>query len=317
VLHWLLAGIGDIATKRVLPAILSEPRSRLHAVLTRDPAKAVPYNCKAYTNLDDALADPQIHAVYLATPVSLHHPQTLAALRAGKHVLCEKPTALNYPLAQEMAAAAQKSNKLCAVAYYRRLYPKLLRAKQLIAQGRIGQPVLAEFHNHYWFNAEAGHRAWLVDKSMAGAGPLYDIASHRIDLLNFFFGRANAATVLTSNAVHQNSVEDNATLLAEYPHGLRGLIDVRWHSHTPRDEARIVGTEGAIELSELNSGRLSAPGLEENLPPHQNLHFPLIENFVHAALDGAPLSSPIHEAIETDRVTQMALETAARQIKAG
>lgn len=316
-LNWLLAGIGDIATKRVLPAILAEPRSRLHAVLTRDPAKAAPYNCKAYTQLDEALADSAVDAVYLATPVALHHPQTLAALAAGKHVLCEKPTTLNYALAQEMASAAAASGKLCGVAYYRRLYPKLIRAKQLIAEGRIGAPVLAEFHNHYWFNAEGGHRAWLVDKQLAGGGPLYDIASHRIDLLNFFFGPATRASVHTSNAIHANSVEDNATVLTDHANGVRGIIDVRWHSNIGRDEARIIGVDGSIVLSELNSGRLSAPGLEEDLPPHANLHFPLIENFVAAALDGSPLACPINDAIETDRVTEMALQTATVITKQG
>ena len=117
-LNWLVAGVGDIATRRVLPAILSEPRSRLHAVVTSQPAKAQAYGVPGYANFNDALADPAIHAIYIATPVALHHPSLIAALQAGKHVLCEKPTAMNYAEAQQMTeTAAKHPNLVCAVAY--------------------------------------------------------------------------------------------------------------------------------------------------------------------------------------------------------
>src|ERR1700756_1490326 len=95
-LTWLVIGIGDITTKRVLPAILAEPRSRLAGIVTRDPAKALPYGVPAWPDLDRALAESPADAVYIATPVFLHAPETIATLRAGRHVLCEKPMALNY-----------------------------------------------------------------------------------------------------------------------------------------------------------------------------------------------------------------------------
>ena len=79
--------------------------------------------------------------------------------------------------------------------------------------------------------------------------------------------------------------------------------DVRWHSRVERDECRIVGTEGSIEMTPLNSGRLITPSGEEMAPPHANLHYPAVANFVAAALDGAALMCPGSEAVETDRVT--------------
>src|SRR5208283_4502624 len=94
-LNWVLIGIGDIATKRVIPAILAEPRSRLYGLVTRDPAKAAPYGVRVWGTLDEALADAEVHAVYVGTPVFLHAPQTIQSLRAGKHVICEKPMAMN------------------------------------------------------------------------------------------------------------------------------------------------------------------------------------------------------------------------------
>src|SRR5260370_40062146 len=101
-MNWLVIGIGDITTKRVLPAILLEPRSVLYGIVTRDPHKAEAYNCRAWRDLGEALEDPKVDAVYVGTPVFLHAAQTIAALRAGKHVLCEKPVAMNYPEAERM-----------------------------------------------------------------------------------------------------------------------------------------------------------------------------------------------------------------------
>ena len=150
--NWILIGIGDIATRRVIPAIQAEPRSRLYGLVTRDPAKAVPYGVRVWSTLDEALADPEVHAVYVGTPVFLHAPQTIQSLRAGKHVLCEKPMAMNEAEARTMVQAADESGKTFGVAYYRRSYPKVQRAKQLLAAGVIGKPVVAELTNHMWFD---------------------------------------------------------------------------------------------------------------------------------------------------------------------
>src|ERR1041385_9237345 len=229
-LNWLVIGIGDITIKRGIPAIQAEPRSTLYGIVTRDPAKAAPYGTKVWTDLTEALRDPAIDAVYVATPVSLHAPQTMQSLRAGRHVLCEKPVAKNYAEAQQMVEVAAETGRTLGIAYYRRMYPKIQRAKALIEQGAIGQPVLAELSNHYWYDA-SGHGPWRLEPEMSGGGPLYDIASHRIDVLNFLFGRPVKASAHLANAVHQYGVEDCATVLVEYENRVRGIVDVRWHSH--------------------------------------------------------------------------------------
>ena len=304
-LNWLVVGIGDITTKRVIPAIQAEPRSRLHGLVTRDAAKATPFGAKVWKSIDEGLADPEAQAVYIATPVFLHARQTIQSLRAGKYVLCEKPMAMNEAEARTMVRAAEGSGKIFGVAYYRRLYPKLIRAKQLLDSGAIGKPVFAELTNHMWFDG-AGERNWLFDPAQAGGGPLFDIASHRIDVLNFLFGRPLGVRGQLSNAVHHYAVEDNATVLIEYENGVRAMVDVRWHSKIRRDECRIRGTEGEIEMSPLNGPDLTYPGGHENLPPHPNLHFPLIENFVDAVEGKAPLAARGAEAYLTDWVTEQA-----------
>ena len=243
----------------------------------------------------------RVYAVYVASPVALHAPQTIASLRAGKHVLGEKPAAMDYAQAESMLAAARASGRLWGVAYYRRLYPKLLRTRQLIAEGAIGKPVLAEANCHSWLPVQ--ERSWLWDPALAGGGPLYDIGSHRIDAFNFLFGHPAHATGLLSNAVHPLDVEDSATVLIDYPGGVRGIVDVRWNSHVERDQFRVIGTDGEINLDPLNGAALRYAGREELLPAHANLHYPAVENFVNAILDGTPLMCSGEEAIRTDWVT--------------
>jgi 1,5-anhydro-D-fructose reductase (1,5-anhydro-D-mannitol-forming) len=302
-LNWVVIGIGDITTKRVIPAILEEPRSRLYGIVTRSPEKAAPYGAaRVWTELDAALEDANVDAVYVASPVALHAPQTIAALRAGRHVLCEKPVAMDYASAREMVATASAVGRVLGIAYYRRMYPKLSRARELVMGGVIGRPVMAWFANHYWYDS-SGHGPWRLDPALAGGGPLYDIASHRIDVLNFLFGQPVKASAMVSNVVHTYAVEDCATVLVEYGCGARGIVDVRWHSRVARDEGRIIGTDGEIELTPLNGPLLRYAGTEETLPAHANLHYPCVENFVAAVLDGAELRASGESSVWTDWVT--------------
>ena len=307
-LKWLVVGIGDITIKRVLPAILAEPRSRLVGLVTREPAKALPYRVPAWTSLQAALRESGCDAVYVGTPVVLHAEQTIASLRAGKHVLCEKPTAMNYTEACAMRQVAVETGGLLGVAYYRRMYPKVNRAKQLMEDGAIGRVVFAEATAHSWFPEAEAKVAWRADPKMSGGGPLYDIASHRIDLMNYLFGRPRRACGQISNAVHHYAVEDNATVMIEYPGGVRGLVDARWHSQVVRDEFRIRGTGGELDLSPLNDPNLVTPAGQEQIAAPANLHYPCVEEFVTSALDGSAFRSSIASAAHVDWVTQQIME---------
>jgi predicted dehydrogenase len=285
--NWVVFGIGDIARRRVLPAILAERRSVLYGLVTRDKAKAESYpGAKVWSTLEEALNDSAVDAVYVALPVAMHADAAIAALRAGKHVLCEKPMAMSDAQAGKMVAEAQASGRLLGVSYYRRLYPKLIRTKQLIAAGAIGQPLLAEANCHS--ELPAAERGWLFDPAMAGGGPLYDIASHRIDAMNFLFGKADRACGILSNAVHRTDVEDSATVVMKFQGGVHGVVDVRWNSRVARDQFRVIGSEGELGLDPLNGPELRVGGHVEMLPPHANLHYPLVLNFVDAIVSNSP-----------------------------
>jgi 1,5-anhydro-D-fructose reductase (1,5-anhydro-D-mannitol-forming) len=305
-LNWIVVGVGDISIRRVIPAIQDESRSRLYGLVTRDPAKAAAYDARVWTSLDEALADPAVDAVYVATPVFLHAPQTIRSLRAGKHVLCEKPMAMNEAEARSMVQAAEESGRTFGVAYYRRMYPKVQRAKHLLEADVIGKPVVAELSCHGWFDESERDRSWLIDPAKAGGGPLFDIASHRIDVLNYLFGQPLRVSGQLSNAVHHYAVEDNATVMIEYAGGVRGIVDVRWHSKVKRDECRIRGTDGEMDLNPLNGPELIYPGGRESLAPHANLHYPMIENFVDAVLGERDLVASGASSFWTDWVTERA-----------
>jgi predicted dehydrogenase len=305
-LSWLVVGIGDISRKRVLPAILAEPNSRLAGVVTRDPAKAEPFGVPGFETLDAGLTATGAQAVYIATPVFLHAPQTIAALLAGRHVLCEKPMALNFAEAQAMQQAAGESRKILGIAYYRRKYPKVERARLLLDRGAIGRPVFAEATSHDWFNPTGSQRAWVGDPALSGGGPLRDIASHRIDLMNYLFGKPDRAVIHLSNVVHNLPVEDNATAMIEYQSGVRGVVDVRWHSRISRDEFRVRGTDGELDLTPLNGPELVYPGGVESIPAPANLHFPCIADFVDAVRRNVPPACPGSAALATEWVMEQA-----------
>ena len=106
--------------------------------------------------------------------------------------------------------------------------------------------------------------------------------------MSFLFGKVERACGMLSNAVHCIGVEDSATMLMQFPGGVHGVVDVRWNSHVPRDQFRIIGVDGEIGLDPLNGPELCVDGRVEILPPHENLHYPVVENFVDAVLANDP-----------------------------
>jgi predicted dehydrogenase len=319
-LNWAVVGIGDIAKKRVLAALRDEPRSRLLAAVTTHPERArricEPHGVERfYSALEEALADSDVQAVYVATPPFLHAPQAMAAMRAGRHVLCEKPAALNYQEACRMAETAQQCGVVYGVAFYRPFYPKVQRARRLIEEGALGKVTLVEAAYHWWWApAEGQERRWFVEPRQSGGGPLPDVGSHRIDLLNYLFGPPCSVVAEIVNQVHHYPAEDSATVIMSYDSGLRAILDVRWNSRVERDELRIIGSEAELDLTPGNGPSLvfrSAAGTRtEQLPPHPNLHYPMIENFVSAVLEGAELLSSGRRALQTNRVIDAAYESA-------
>src|SRR3984893_15424960 len=161
-LKWGLIGCGDIARKRVAPALRDSELGELVAVNRAQADKAESFAAefgarKWYADSNELLRDDEVDAVYIATPVHLHAAQAIAAAEAGKHVLCEKPMALNVAECEQMIAATRANNVKLGIAYYRHFYPVIHRIKHLLEYGEIGDPVLVQINAFEWFNPVPEH----------------------------------------------------------------------------------------------------------------------------------------------------------------
>ena len=295
-LTWGLIGCGDIARKRVAPALRDLPNCELVAVnrasfhLAEEFAREFGAR-RWYGDWRELLADPDIAAVYIATPVHLHAAQTIPAAEAGKHVLCEKPMALDTTECDRMIAACTANGVQLGIAYYRHLYPVIQRINEILADGEIGTPVLAQINAFERFNPAPGApRYWFVQKELAGGGPMMDFGCHRIEvLLNLLGPIANVQASLGS-VLFDREVEDTAVAVFDFANQARGVLSVSHAAWQAQDTLTIFGSAGSLHVPVLNQGALhihTAHGeRHEAHPPHANIHQPLIADFTEAVLTG-------------------------------
>ncbi len=290
--RWGLIGAGDIARKRVAAALRDAPRSSLAAVCRAraDLVEAFAKTARAerwHARWDDLVRDPGIDAVYVATPVHVHAAQAIAAAEAGKHVLCEKPMAMDVAECDRMIAACRANHVRLGVAYYRHFYPAVVRLRAILAAGEIGDPVLAQIDAFERFNPQPDEeRHWFVKRAVSGGGPMFDFGCHRLEILLSLFGPVRQTVGLTANVIFDREVEDTAVATLRFASGPCATVTVTHAAIEPRDTLRIFGTSGSIHVPVLNAGQLvvSRDGQErqESHPPAPNLHQPLVEDFVDA-----------------------------------
>jgi len=294
--RWALVGMGNIACKRVGPAIRSSSRGVLYACMSRDPrAKRSQIEAlrpqQVYSDFDRLLNDPNVDAVYLATPVFLHAPLTMKALEAGKDVLVEKPMALNATEAEAMCGLAEQLGRRLAVAYYRRFWPRFQLVRDLLQQGDLGEPVLVRMALHSWFAPE-NQRSWRSDPALAGGGVLNDVGSHRLDLLAWWLGLLEKLVATASTRVQEYEAEDSTGVLMTLEDGVPCTASFQWNSKTWTDEIHVVGTEGKITLHPCDGEEvtitLGRDTEQQRVPKSGNAHAPLIEDFSTAILENRP-----------------------------
>ncbi len=308
----MLVGLGDIARKRVGAALAAQPQSRLRACVTRDPTARVAeldrlQPQRVYSNLSEALADEAIDAVYLATPVHLHAPQTIAALEAGKHVLVEKPMALDAHQAEQMIAAADRCGRHLAVAYYRRFWPSFERVRQMLRRNELGQLVLVRLTLQSWYAPAADDpKAWRVRPEESGGGVLLDVGSHRLDLLAWWLGLPRRLVSEVRTRTHGYGVEDSVAALLTFADEVPCAASFHWNSKAWADEIHVVGTDASVALTPTDSDQLTITRGSETeqvkLPKPDNLHYPLIDDFASAI---ARQQSPRFNGVDGSAATRI------------
>ena len=294
--QWGLIGSGDIARKRIAPALRDLESCTLAAVCRGRPELAESFArefgaLRWYATTAELLADPLVDAVYIATPVRLHAAQAIAAAEAGKHVLCEKPMAMSVAECDDMIAACRSNGVALGVAYYRHCYPVIARIANILAFGEIGDFVLAQVNAFEHFDPPRGHpRHWLVVRAESGGGPMFDFGCHRIEVLLHLLGPVRNVTSVVGNVAFQRDVEDTAIAVLEFERRGYATLSVTHAAHEPQDTLTIFGTAGSIHVESLNAGvmrvRRGSHEIIESLAPHPNLHQPLIEDFTAAVIAG-------------------------------
>ena len=314
-INWGIIGCGDVTEVKSGPAFNIVPDSALIAVMRRNGEKAKDYARrhqvpKWYDDAGKLINDPDINAIYIATPPSSHEEYAMAAINAGKHVYVEKPMTTDYAAAKRIAAVAAQKNIKLTVAHYRREQPFFKHIKQLLQEKKIGDVRFAriELYKEPLTASQlaSSGNAWRTDPTIAGGGFFHDLAPHQIDLLYYFFGPIKKASGIATNQGGQYAADDlvSGNILFENGTGFSGT----WCFAAPgaSDLFEITGTKGKISfnvftnrLITLQTGNITTT---IEFDPLKHVQQPMIEKTVQYFLDNAANPCSGEEGAEIMRV---------------
>lgn len=254
VLNWGVAGFGWVARDFAVPG-LRAAGGRLAAIADPDPAArraAAGQGARAHATLDALLADPEVAAIYVATPNHLHRPAVEAAAAAGKPVLCEKPMAATLADAEAMAATVASAGIRYGTAFDQRHHSAHALMRDLIAEGRIGAVTSIRIAYACWVGPAFAADNWRADPARAGGGALMDLAPHGLDLVDHLLGEpVTEIAALTQNRVQPYAVDDGAMLIGRTGTGVLVHLHVAYNcpEALPRRRLEVLGTRGQLTAS--------------------------------------------------------------------
>ena len=294
-IKWGFIGCGNVTEKKSGPAFSKVEGSMVTAVMSRDEKKVKDYAQrhnipKWYTDAQELINDPDVNAVYIATPPSSHATFAIMAMKAGKPVYIEKPMASNYEDCARINRISEETSVPCFVAYYRRYLPYFIKVKELIEQGEIGNIInvqirFAQPPGELDYNRE--NLPWRVQSDIAGGGYFYDLAPHQLDILQDMFGPILEAEGFKSNRGGLYPVEDTVSACFKFDSGLVGSGSWCFVAHESAKEERIevIGDKGMICFSTFTFDPIALHtirGREEILPPNPE-HIQI--NLIQAVVD--------------------------------
>ena len=268
---WGIIGCGNVTELKSGPAFNKVAHSRLYAVMRRNAAKAADYAQRHgvpvwYADAGQLINDPQVNAVYIATPPDTHASYAIQAMRAGKPVYVEKPMARTYEECREMIRVSEETGMPLFVAYYRRSLPAFRKVKELVSEGVIGTPLIVNIRLHKALGEKDQHKekqTWHTNPEIAGAGYFYDLASHQFDYLDFVFGPVTEVKGMAQNRAGYYPAEDTVSAAFAFESGVTGTG--RWSfvvaKENEEDIIEITGTKGKISIASFQHGdvRLITP----------------------------------------------------------
>jgi predicted dehydrogenase len=338
-------GCGSISELH-LRSYQADPKANIYALCdlneTRAKEKAEKYGADiTYTDYNELLADPNVDAVSICTWNNSHAPISIAALRAGKHVLVEKPLCMTMEEARAVEKAVQESGKLLQVGFVRRYASNTHTLKQFIDNGDLGEIYYAKASCLRRLGNPGG---WFSDSERSGGGPLIDLGVHVIDLCWYLMGKPKVSSISGNcynklgNRSHvknlcfykasdydasHNTVEDLANALIRFENGASLLVDVSFTLHAKQDEitVKLYGDKGGAEIEPELSIITEKYDTIVNLTPQvDNLSFDFVKgfqqeitHFVEACLGNRTTLSPVEDGVEIMKILTGIYESAAKQ----
>lgn len=293
-IRWGIIGVGDVTEVKSGPGFQKAANSALVAVMRRDGARAQDYAARHgvprwYDDADALIHDPDVDAVYIATPPHVHKDYTLRAAAAGKPVYVEKPMARTYAECQEMIAACRAAGVPLFVAYYRRAMPRFLAIKDLIDSGAVGEVRAVTITLRQPpdpADLDRDHLPWRVIPEIAGGGKFVDLASHMLDYLDYVLGPVRRVAGFAANQAGLYPAEDVVGGAFEFESGVMGVGSWCFTAADRLDRTEISGSRGTLVYSTFGADpiRLLTPEgervIEFGYPEH--VQQPLIQTVVDA-----------------------------------
>nr|WP_321379551.1 Gfo/Idh/MocA family oxidoreductase [uncultured Bacteroides sp.] len=294
-IKWGFIGCGNVTEKKSGPAFKKIEGSTVVAVMSRDEEKAKNYAEKRgikkwYTDAMELIEDPEVDAVYIATPPSSHATYAIMAMKAGKPVYIEKPMASSYEECTRINRISQETGVPCFVAYYRRYLPYFIKVKELIQEGAIGNVINVQIRfaqPPYDLDYNKENLPWRVQPDIAGGGYFYDLASHQLDILQDIFGCILEAEGFKSNRAGLYKAEDTVSACFQFDSGLVGSGS--WcfvaHSSAKEDRIEVIGDKGMLCFSTFTFDPIAMhteKGREEFVIENpEHIQYNLIESVIH------------------------------------
>jgi predicted dehydrogenase len=294
-INWGFIGCGEVTERKSGPAFNLVEGSRVVAVMSRSSEKASSYAQRHniprwHTDAQSLINDPEVNAVYIATPPSSHATYAIMAMKAGKPVYVEKPLAASYLDCQRVMRISRETGVPCFVAYYRRKLPYFNKVQELLQDGAIGKVVNVQIRFSVPprdLDYNSTNLPWRVQRDIAGGGYFYDLAPHQLDLLQEFFGPIVHVSGFSANRGGLYQTEDTVSASFAFQDGMPGSGS--WcfvgHESARTDQIELIGEKGRICFSVFTYSPIvlqtsqGKPEITIPNPPHVQL--PMIEEVVH------------------------------------
>ncbi|WP_254274489.1 Gfo/Idh/MocA family protein [Haloarcula marina] len=306
-IRWAVIGCGDVVERKSGPAFQDSERSHVRAVVSTDGTSAEAYASATGVPIatDDAervITDPDVDAVYIATPPDTHEGYTRVAAEAGKPVLVEKPMGRSVTEAGTMIEHCDRHSVELFVAYYRRFHPHVEKIRELLTAGAIGEPCRAVVDYGHATPAEPG---WRERPAVSGGGWFVDAASHRVDLLCYLLGAPTEATGSVRYASGETPTEEIVSLTVVID-GTVCTVTSDFVTGTSSDAFRLFGTEGHIVAETLDDGTLVYETADHtgrlDFEPPEITHEGLLTHVEGALLDGETNRTSGRDALRTEAI---------------